>query len=778
MANLTSALTVKLIDDVSKPARSVSQALEEAAKRAQAVAKGMAGASATDKFVTSLSRLKLSAKDIEAVSKAWKEYSASAKLAANSAQWTKEQLAGVKRWESTTISALKTVQREQASFARASARAAKSAGGGGAYGEMSGRQLAAAIAGGYIAHKTAEFAKESLETYREFDRERRYAQVVMGLNDEQMEPLIRQAIHGSAVSKYNDIQWLEGQRDLASRGYGLDQVSAFAPVAALIGQAFDVSLPDGVKALEGAMLGFRKDTTTFEKAMAAAKRTADLEVKASKISGLSYDDIIAAYKFGASPATMGHLSEEAMLSFAAIAKKANMGGDESGTAFRALVKNLLSPTAGAKEAMMAAGIDYAKFQKGPRQGINMAGFVSLVARKYGVRLNKGAQAALGTIFNDPDKLLDPDQFTPDVTAALKGQLKGKDAKSLKSIAGLATRFRDASMSGVDTNGLLAAIMTAIVKNPALSNAIFGSKQGGRINAALGDADLYNRTKDQLDNHADGFAQTVSDKRMAGLDGAMARLENSTKNLETAIARALDNDGKGGFLTGAADKAARFVQALAEAPPSLQRLATTAGLAAAAFAGFKSVETLMGGFGLKGAAAALTEAATALSAAAAEQSASALGGLTGGKGKGALGAFKKIGNAIPYVGTAIAITEGLKELDDHIIPKDASGVPLYNQPPPGAGKGHWVNMGVRGGRHWVEDAQEAKTTLDQLNGSFKPNVDASAIQAAQAAAAQLLATLSSISGAASGAASAVAGIKVPSIGAASRSSFTPGGDPGR
>ena len=73
MTNLTSSLTVKLIDDVSKPARMVAQALRDAEKAARDVAKGMAGTGATDRFVKSLSGLKATRKDIEQFAAAWRK---------------------------------------------------------------------------------------------------------------------------------------------------------------------------------------------------------------------------------------------------------------------------------------------------------------------------------------------------------------------------------------------------------------------------------------------------------------------------------------------------------------------------------------------------------------------------------------------------------------------------------------------------------------------------------------------------------------------------------
>jgi hypothetical protein len=134
-----------------------------------------------------------------------------------------------------------------------------------------------ALAAPIIAHGAERALHSALHTYREFDKERRYAKAVMGITDKEQEPLIKQAIHGGATTKYNDIQWLEAQRELAARGLNVEQVRGLAEIAATIGQAMDKSLPDSVKALEGAMFGFGKDISTYDRAVANAKRTADLQ---------------------------------------------------------------------------------------------------------------------------------------------------------------------------------------------------------------------------------------------------------------------------------------------------------------------------------------------------------------------------------------------------------------------------------------------------------------------------------------------------------------------
>jgi hypothetical protein len=51
--------------------------------------------------------------------------------------------------------------------------------------------------------------------------------------------------------------------------------------------------------------------------------------------------------------------------------------------------------------------------------------------------------------------------------------------------------------------------------------------------------------------------------MAGFDGAVSRFEGAVKNLETAVGRAFDKDGKGGLLTAGMDWAGSATQWMAE-----------------------------------------------------------------------------------------------------------------------------------------------------------------------------------------------------------------------
>lgn len=527
------------------------------------------------------------------------------------------------------------------------------------------RRLAIGGAAAYGGHRALEGVRHgtraTLHTYREFDKERRFAKAVMGLSDDEQAPLVQQAIHMGATTKFNDIQVLEAQRELAARGLKKDQIMGVMNPAASLGMSLDLKLPDAVKQMEGAIFGFKKDISTLPAAMASARRTADLQVKAAKISGMQPEDITAAYKYGATPARLSGVSEETLLAFAGISKKANMGGDESGVAFRALMAAAQSPTRHAKEALLANGLNFKNYQRNPDK-LALAPFAENVAAQYGVKLNGKAMAGLGAIFTNKALISDPAAFTPAVMNVLSSTLGGSDAKSKRSIAGMANRFRASSMNGIDTNAFIADLLTKIPGNLQLANAIFGSKQGGRIATALGDPVTFKKMISELTTGSDGYSEKIAGERMSGFDGAVSRFEGATKNLETAIGRAFDADGKGGLLTTGTNFLAKATQWMAEQNPKVvggAAIATGAGAGALSlYAGVKVWKLLATGGGLTASAVALDGAAAALTAAAGaiggKGALGALPGVAGGAGGAAAaktGIWGKVATALPLLGIA-------------------------------------------------------------------------------------------------------------------------------
>nr|WP_249803361.1 phage tail tape measure protein [Bradyrhizobium sp. 35] len=524
--------------------------------------------------------------------------------------------------------------------------------------------MAAGVAGGILAHQVKHGAGNVIKTYREFDKERRFGKAVMGLSDDEQAPLVSQAIHMGAKTKYNDIQVLEAQRELAARGLNKNQVMGMMEPAAQLGMSMDLSLPDAAKQMEGAIFGFKKDTSTLEAAKAAAKQTADYQVKAAKVSGMTPEDIRQLYKFGATPARMGKISEASLLGFGGVLKKANIGGDEAGVAFRALMATAQSPTAGAKTALLANGLNYKNYPHMP-DSLAVDPFADDVAARYGVKLNGKTRSGLGKLFSDKDLISDPAKFNPAVTALLRDELQGSDAKSLKSIAGAAGRYRDKSVNDVDTNALIKDLLPELANNLPLANSLFGSKQGSRIATALGDSDTMKHIINEIEQHSEGFSEKIAGERMSGFDGAVSRFEGAVKNLETSIGRAFDNDGKGGLATSGADLAGRGTQWMAERPSWMVGAGAAAAAGGGLYGGVKFAQTLFGGFGLSTSAVALDGSAAALTAAAAELSAAAGVGAAA-KGTAATAATAGAGSAIwaagaaaaPWVAGAAAIGGGL------------------------------------------------------------------------------------------------------------------------
>jgi hypothetical protein len=114
MAERVSTLTLQLIDDISKPARSVEQAMADAEAKIKAAASAMGeDAGATDRLVGSLAKLEASKADIEAVSRAWKDYAASQNLARDAGDWTSAEATAVRGWETSTIASVRAVIRER-----------------------------------------------------------------------------------------------------------------------------------------------------------------------------------------------------------------------------------------------------------------------------------------------------------------------------------------------------------------------------------------------------------------------------------------------------------------------------------------------------------------------------------------------------------------------------------------------------------------------------------------------------------------------------------------
>ncbi len=90
-----------------------------------------------------------------------------------------------------------------------------------------------------------------------------------------------------------------------------------------------------------------------EKALAEANIAANKLVKMAKIGGMSDEDVQQCMEFPAGPDTTASLSDDSLMSLAALAKSGGLWGDEAGTFIRSASSKLASPNG--KTQLMLSG---------------------------------------------------------------------------------------------------------------------------------------------------------------------------------------------------------------------------------------------------------------------------------------------------------------------------------------------------------------------------------------------------------------------------------------
>ncbi|HWW46534.1 MAG TPA: phage tail tape measure protein [Xanthobacteraceae bacterium] len=656
MATKQSTLQIKLIDDVSGPAGKVAKAL----KAAEAQVKALASSGVSNRLGQQLTRIGASAADIQKVGDAWKKYAADQKLAANASEWTKGQIAKVRMWENATIASVRNVIRAEQQLERQAARVAA------ARNKASGGHAGAGILGLAAAHHGKRAAASVLHAYREFDDLVRYQRAVLGVSAEAQKPLVDQAIHLGATTKFNDLQVLHAQLDLIQRGIKQDVVIPITEAAANFAMALGTDLPTAAKTLEGILFSTGKHMHDGPAAIAAANKAASFATKLAKIGGLDEEDVRQFFKYGGPSASVAGLSDETMGAVAAILRRSNIRGDEAGVAMRAFSSRLVSPTAKGMDALGTMGIDYNKFSKMPG-GLSVENLETKFKRDFGKSLTAAQRSRLGKILENEEVVSDRGEFVAQVTEVLsgsfqknkKGKLAAKDAAALAKKIG---DFHRLSIESIDTEGLLRAI---IEKSPTLSqvNAIFGDRQGGRF-AILAKAglEMFNDYVQKLKEAGDNFHVEIAKERMAGFAGAADRAAGAMMNFVTAIGRANDS-----LLVSGANKISTVLNALTELPEPIQRVGSQMAGLAAIMAGAKGFEALTGGFGLKGSAVALDGAAANLSAAAAK-----LGGASGVPGApsspSAPGGGAQIPGPFGFFGSLLVGKELMDYAFKNVLPK--------------------------------------------------------------------------------------------------------------
>lgn len=654
VSSLTQAISIKVIDDATKPARSVADGLKAAERAARDAAKAFANTGATDRFTASLAKLSLSRQDIATVSKAWKDYSASAKLAGNAAQWTRQQAADVKRWESQTVASIRSVQREQARMRRAPGAINQSGGVRGAIG---------AGVGVMTAHHARTFARSAIESAADFDIAVRQQKVFMDLTPQIQEALKTQAMKIGQDTKFTNLDVVHAQT-AAMQGMGARMTpgqkaqAAHGMVAASANFAQmmpGTDLTQASELLRAYLLSFGKDLTDPVKAVTESVRAANIMLKTAKAGGMSTEDLEQYIKFAGAGAKAAGITEETAMAISAVARRGNLRGDEAGVFVRSMSNKLVNPTKQGITALAAAGIDYNQFRRMPDQ-LSVGGFEAHMQRGLGKKLDARAREKLSGILSNKQILGDQETFTSAVTGAIghlftpkkDGKMRASDSARIAREVG---KFYKVSAESVDTMGLLNTIFGGKMTF-AQASAFFTDKHGGKAMITqdqFGEMQAIIKILQDIQKDPK-FAERGAAEIQGGVGGEVNRFKGS---VETFILKM--GEANEGLIKFAASLGGGALDAVSGASGEVRQLATAAGAAAAVFSGFKTVEfvkSLLGG----GSSSALTASAGALSTSAGLLDAAAVK-LAGGTLPGVLPGDGKPGGAKPGVGKPSAFGGG-------------------------------------------------------------------------------------------------------------------------
>ncbi len=573
---LTSTLTMNLRDNVSKPARDVAQALQDAERNVRKIAKGMADTGASDRLVKSLSRLSLSKKDIEQVASAWKDYARSAGLAANSANWTKSQAASVKAWEAQTLASLRAVKREQQAFAKEMTQAKNKP----TFAENAGGVIGGTAAGNMLKREY----ERARDGWIEMDESIRRQRAIMKTTTEQQAPMVKQAFRVGGETKFTNADIVKGQTAINARLPNELQkpaiVQAITEHVKNYALAMSTTMEEGAEAVVSRMLSLKYDMSSPEAAEASARRASNRLVEWAKTSGTTrHDDIINYNKMANAPGRVAGFSEEFSDAMAAQLRRVGFDGSMSGTFVRAAGTRLSVLNKNGKDALAADGHNYNDYVR-PGTNFSADALSNFLKGRFTRGLSKDQIKRVSELFDDESVIGDRGEFNAKLgevvaeTLAKKNKKTGEvNASDMERIGKALDQFYQLNASGVDSERL----MTDILKkgmSPAVARYLFGQEHGGRAQTL--DYQQLQNDIETLKNTPDDRAKAIGDAINAGAYGSYTRMIGSIETLHTRLGQVND-----GLLRMSWDTVNSAVDSLSNLPDRVLQVGTAAGIAAGA-----------------------------------------------------------------------------------------------------------------------------------------------------------------------------------------------------
>jgi TP901 family phage tail tape measure protein len=458
-----------------------------------------------------------------------------------------------------------------------------------------------------VPFMAAHLAKDAVNAYREWTDANAIMRPVGDLTAAQQTELKAQQAQLGKDSRYSPVKIAEAQKLLLERGIPYDLIRPYTSHIVNYASAMNVDLPTAVQTIEAHMFstGKFKDIHSAADADRAIQRSTDINTKLGKL-GMSNEDIAQAWEYGGLPGRQAGLSDETMGAMFSLMKRNQIAGSAAGVAMRAISAKLVSPTSQGIAALAAIGVDYSQFVKNGG-GLSADGVNAAVDRKFFQKLTSDQRASIEEKLADPEVATDRDKFVNELAPIIAGAFKNKkgevDKNKEQQVQKLLASVFDKSIEGVDAEGLLRAI---IAKHPSLAmlNGFFGFQQGGRAGAALQNPEEFNENLKKLQETPIGFALQIATERLQSFDGALKQLEGSIETLQIKVMSAFDNDGKGGGpLTKGVQGVTGAVNSALEAPGSVTRAGAEMGGVIAAAAGLKSMGMFATMFGQPGSAVA-------------------------------------------------------------------------------------------------------------------------------------------------------------------------------
>jgi TP901 family phage tail tape measure protein len=281
----------------------------------------------------------------------------------------------------------------------------------------------------------AKLAESVADIGEEFDKLTRKQQAVLNISPAQQAPLIKQAIGLGGTTPFNDIQVLQAQTALITRGVPFSAAVPITDVAATYAQAQGIDLPTAAKLMESAYFASSASGATKKSPEEIKKdisRLVDVMVKTSQVSGLEADELAQFVKFGLPTAHAAGVGLPFFMSVGATMKRGGIPGEEAGVASRFFISSLLKPTSQALTALDALGIHYKDYATAGK-AMRAEDLSAAIQRIMGKKLSPSGLGQVQALLSNPAIAGDQAKLTSGLMKILGPGLKPKDSREVAKV---------------------------------------------------------------------------------------------------------------------------------------------------------------------------------------------------------------------------------------------------------------------------------------------------------------------------------------------------------